>query len=326
MIEKILPDCLIKLFAGPYVAGDSLEAGLGAARSLARESGVAATMDLLAEGITREEEVREILAVYRELIERVAEDDSFPDRLKPTVSMKPSNFTTSPLDRGPGNDAKGSREHLRELCALAKERGVDVTVDMEDRHWTDFTLDLLGELWQEGYKNVGGVLQTRLKRTDRDLDRIPEGMRVRLVIGIYPEPPAVAYTDKKVMKERMLEFGEELLRRGHFVEFGTHDEAAIEAFLTERVERAGKGPGDCEIQMLYGVPRRRIIERILSGELLSREGAVPSVRIYTPFATSWPKATAYCRRRLAENPHMALYVLGNLAARFTRKQRATRGG
>ncbi len=326
MIEKVLPDFLIKLFAGPYVAGDSLEEGLRTARALARESGVAATMDLLAEGITREEEVQEDFSLYRELIERIGKDPSFPEDLRPTVSMKPSNFTTSPLDRGPGNDARGSAEHVTRLAALAKDLGVGVTVDMEDRHWTDFTLDLLGRLWEEGYRNVGGVLQTRLKRTDRDLDRIPPGMRVRLVIGIYPEPPEVAFTDKKIMKQRMLEFGEELLRRGHFVEFGTHDEALIETFLTRTVEKAGRGPGDCEIQMLYGVPRRRLIGRILSGELLTRDGKVPSVRIYTPFATSWPKATAYCRRRLAENPHMALYVLGNLLARLTGRQSATRGG
>jgi len=325
VIEKVLPDFLIRLFAGPYVAGDSMEAALQVARSLA-SGGIATTMDLLAEGITREEEVQEDLALYERLIEAVGKDTSFPPALRPSISMKPSNFTTSPLDRGPGNDAKGSREHIFHLAGLARERGVEITVDMEDRHWTDFTLDLLEDLWEGGYRNVGGVLQTRLKRTDRDLDRIPEGMRVRLVLGIYKEPPEVAYTDKASMKRRMLEFGEELLRRGHYVEFGTHDEALIEAFLGKTVAKAGKGPEDCEIQMLYGVPRRKIIGRILSGELLSRDGKVPMVRIYTPFATSWPKATAYCRRRLAENPHMAVYVLGNLAARFTGRQKATQAG
>jgi len=74
--------------------------------------------------------------------------------------------------------------------------------------------------------------------------------------------------------------------------------------------------------MLYGVPRQRLISEIQKGGLLAREGRVPKVRLYTPFATSWPMATAYCRRRFMENPHMALYVMGNLVQKVTRRRSA----
>ncbi len=42
-----------------------------------------------------------------------------------------------------------------------------------------------------GYENLGTVLQSRLFRTMQDIERFQEGMRVRLVIGIYQEPNAI---------------------------------------------------------------------------------------------------------------------------------------
>ncbi len=319
MFETLIPDFLIKLFAGPYVAGDSLDQGLKVAAYLATKKKLYSTLDLLAEGMTREEEIEEVFQVYRRMITSCAKDERFPRGFNPTVSLKPSNFTLSPLTAKPGGNAEGSRERIFELAGLAKELGVELTVDMEDRFWTDFTLDLVNELWDEGYKNVGGVLQTRLKRTDKDMDRIPVGMRIRLVIGIYREPPEVAYTDKRIMKERLLEFGAEFLRRGNYVEMGTHDEKVVERFLKETVPGEGKGPRDCEVQLLYGVPRGRLIRNILDGNMLKDGDETPKVRLYTPFATSWHMATAYCRRRLMENPHMALYVMKNIFARMKGK-------
>ncbi len=102
---------------------------------------------------------------------------------------------------------------------------------------------------------MGTVLQTRLHRA---LERIPAGMRLRLVIGIYSEKSDIALTDKSVMKERMLVHAERLLALGCRVEFGTHDEPTLERFLTE------VAPGhesQCEIQMLLGMPRRPFARR-----------------------------------------------------------------
>jgi len=124
---------------------------------------------------------------------------------------------------------------------------------MEDRDWTDFTLDVCVEMFGKGW-DVGAVLQSRLHRTKEDLARIPEGMRCRLVIGIYPEPAEVAITDKHAMKERMLDYAAHLLTRGVFVEFATHDVAFVERFARDVAPTA---PENCEVQMLLGVPRAR---------------------------------------------------------------------
>lgn len=306
-----IPGFLVRLFARPYVAGDSLDDGIRVAERLL-DSGALTTLDLLAEGIRTEERVQENIRIYERMVDAVADDARFADpESRPTISLKPSSYTLDPLDARPGATAKGSREAIIHIAERAHARGVGLTLDMEDRNWTDFTLDLATELFARGY-DFGTVLQARLHRTDRDLERIPAGMRVRLVIGIYREPSDVALTDKAQMKERMLKQAEVLLKKGAYVELGTHDEHCVERFLTQVVPRAGAGCDRFEVQMLYGVPRAQLIERMLDGELLRDKGRTPRVRLYVPFATSWDQATAYCRRRLRANPSIGFYVARNL--------------
>jgi proline dehydrogenase len=174
---------------------------------------------------------------------------------------------------------------------------------MESRHWTDFTLETLHWLHGEGLCDVGCVLQTRLHRTERDLDRIPKGIRTRLVIGIYKEPAEHAISDKREMKARLLRYGGELLRRGHYVELGTHDEACVRRFTDEVVPAAGASNERFELQMLYGVPRERLLA------LMRARGV--RARIYLPFSLGWDMAIAYLRRRLDEYPAMMFLVARN---------------
>jgi hypothetical protein len=83
-------------------------------------------------------------------------------------------------------------------------------------------------------------------------------------------------------------------------------------FFTEVVAPRALGGERYEVQMLYGVPRARLLAEIAAGLLSPRERAAPPVRLYVPFATAWDQATAYCRRRLRNNPNMMKYVLINL--------------
>ncbi|MCH7227370.1 proline dehydrogenase family protein [Haloferula sp. A504] len=296
-LVRLIPSPLVRFFARPYVAGDSIERALQVAEAL-QERGVASTLDLLAEAIETPEIAERNQATYLEMIDAVA--SRFPDPAsRPSLSLKLSSFTTDPLEDG--GHAAGSAEAARVIAAAARERGVALTIDMESRHWTDFTLDLVHELHEAGHTHVGTVLQTRLRRTGDDLDRLPPGSRVRLVIGIYQEPAEVALSNKEEMKSRMLEFGERLLERGHYVEFGTHDEKWIRRFVDRVLEC--HGPERFEIQTLYGVPRERITEE------LRQRGCI--VRQYVPFALGWPMAIDYLRRRLDEFPAMMFLVAKN---------------
>jgi proline dehydrogenase len=297
MLAKLVPGPLLRWFARPYVAGGTMEAGLRVAHDRAERFGLLSTLDLLGEEVRQPQEVDEKLAAYERLIDALGGDPRFaPPAPRPSVSLKPSAFTC-----GAPEAARGP---IEALVARARERGVGVTIDMEDRDWTDLTLDWSADLFRRGF-DVGTVLQTRLNRTEADLARIPAGMRLRLVIGIYPEPPSVALTDKPAMKERMLDYAARLLDAGARVEFATHDEACLERFLREVAPRA---PDRCEIQMLLGVPRHAFARRLLAGEY----GLVVPLRLYVPFALTWADATAYLRRRMMESPNVGLLVLRNL--------------
>ncbi len=314
MLLDWIPGPLIRTFASPYVAGDSHDQALRVARELLDRTGMLCTLDLLAEEVQSTDQCSANERAYHDLLQAVAADPHFPSReVRPTVSVKASSFTLEPFDRG--GLAPGSREAVFRIAATARDLGIGLTIDMEDHTWTDFTLDITNELFASGH-DVGTVLQTRLHRTEADLAAIPEGMRVRMVIGIYPEPAEIALTDKRAMKERLLTQSQTLLERGAIVELATHDEAIIQRFYSEVVNPGNVASERFEIQMLYGVPRGPILRRIRNGDLSSNGTGTPSLRLYVPFATDWSQATAYCRRRLQSNPDLAIYVIRNLLQSF----------
>lgn len=296
---RIIPAFLVRFFAKPYVAGDSLAMAMAVVGKLRKDRGLLSTLDLLAEDIKLPEQAERNLLAYLDMVDAAAALDP-ADR--PTLSLKPSSYTTSPLHEG--GDAAGSREAMLQISKKAAAANVDVSVDMESRHWTDFTLETLRVLHNEGLRNVGCVLQTCLHRTEKDIDELPKGMRVRLVIGIYKEPSEIALADKPAMKARMLVFAERLLARGHYVEFASHDVAYVRRFLEEVVPRVGATPDQFEVQMLYGVPRDRFLTDMM------RQGI--KARLYVPFALGWDLAIEYLRRRLDEYPAMMWLVTKNM--------------
>lgn len=299
---RVIPAFLVRYFASPYVAGDSLAKAIAVVQKLKQERGLWSTLDLLAEDIRTEAQARRNLDTYLAMVEAAA---ALPADQRPTLSLKPSSYTTSPLQHG--GDAAGSREALLQIATLAAQKGVNLSIDMESRHWTDFTLQALREMSGRGMDHVGAVLQTRLHRTEQDLAALPAAMRVRLVIGIYREPSDVALTDKPAMKERMLAFAQTLLQRGHYVEFATHDDVYVRRFVEQVVPKAGVGRDRFEVQMLYGVPRERFLAD------LQRAGI--KARLYVPFALSWDMAIQYLRRRLDEYPAMVWLVTKNMFAK-----------
>lgn len=301
MLANLVPAPLVRIFASPYVAGDDMKTALDAAGDLLTQRGLVSTLDLLGEHVTRPEQIEQNEQVYSRLVRAIVNDARFGDpAARPSVSVKPSAFAI-------GEAREAAFVPIRRLAEEAKELGVRLTIDMEDHPWTDVTLEHSIAMFEEGLE-VGTVVQTRLHRTEKDLERIPAGMRIRLVIGIYPEPDDIATTDKTLMKQRMLTAAETLIDRGVYVEFATHDDPYVEEFVT-RI--AAKNPALAEVQMLLGVPRKSLQDKIVSGEL----GPVVPVRVYVPFAIGWDDATAYLRRRMAESPSMVFLVLRNLMGR-----------
>jgi proline dehydrogenase len=105
----------------------------------------------------------------------------------------------------------------------------------------------------------------------------------------------------------MLDYAERLLKKGHYVEFATHDETCVRRFVDEVVPRTKVGTDRFEVQMLYGVPREKMLAD------LRKRGI--RARLYVPFALSWDMAIQYLRRRLDEYPAMMWLVSKNLVLR-----------
>jgi len=318
----MLPKPAIRLFSGPYVAGDSMQAAFDKAEQLAKQR-IASTIDVLGEDAASFEDISQYVRIYETLIERLSGDAAFvalPEKLRPSVSLKPSSFVIAPKDdKGmvcePGRvDWSGCAATIDRIAQLASTRQIRLTVDMENHQWTDFTLSLHTDLFRKFGQWVGTVLQSRLFRTADDVEKLPDGCRVRLCVGIYDEPGEIALQGLSEMKAVMIPLARRLLEKNVYLEFATHDIPLLHRFMNEIVVQGRIGADRFETQTLLGVPRQRLIEQFVSGDYFARvpggNGATASLRegivhrLYVPFAEDWDKAIAYCRRRLKHSPNL----------------------
>jgi proline dehydrogenase len=276
-----------------FVAGDTLESAVEAARVLNRD-GLTVSLDYLGESVSSREEAIEATDMAIRTVEAIAENE-----IDGNISIKPTQL-------GLDIDEAFCRENIERVLDRARELGdgegeIFVRLDMESSAYTESTIALLEALWANGYRNVGTVLQSMLRRTPDDLERLLAlGSRVRLVKGAYSEPPAVAFPLKADVDRLFVEEMQTLLLRGVFPAIATHDEAMIDATRHWAFEH-GVSKESFEFQMLYGV-RRDLQHRLLE------EGY--RVRVYVPFGDSW---YPYLMRRLAERPANLLFIAGSVA-------------
>lgn len=289
-IIDLAPAPVVKAFAAPYVAGKGVESGVAKADEIWNAGRLHSTVDLLGEEVFAREDVEATVALYF----RIA--NALGGRKYASLSLKPTQL-------GIHESEAYCLENIRKVVGYAAASGLQVTVDMEDHDFTDVTLRLFKALRDE-FENVGTVLQSRLFRTRDDIVGLhAKPCRVRICIGIYAEPKAIALTEKAAMKEKLFEFVQLLLDKGHYPEIATHDEPLIHRCI-EYLDKRGYPKGAYEFQMLLGVPRDAIQAQIVG------DGRV--MRLYVPFAEDWKYAIAYCKRRMAANPMMGAYVMKNL--------------
>ena len=284
-----IPDKMVIFFARPYITGSTLESAIDCADRFYEKRKILGTVDLLGEEIDRESEAEEARDVYLHIL------DVIQDRDYLTISLKPGHM-------GYYISQDFCRNNIEMICKKGFEKGIPVTVDMEDTDQTDFTLDVYKEMMTK-YPGTGGVLQSRLWRTSDDIDMF-NGMKgiFRLCIGIYIVPKN-SFQTKRAMKENLLCLLKKLLGKGHTVQIATHDESIVARAIEYLKE--WKTPSEkVEFQILMGVPRNRMISKI--------QQAGYNMRLYYPFCTKWEYGVAYLRRRLNANPNFILYVMKNI--------------
>jgi proline dehydrogenase len=180
-------------------------------------------------------------------------------------------------------------ENAELICNAARRANTAVTLDMEDHLTTDSTLEILRTLRKE-YPDTGAVLQAYLYRTEDDcIDLAVSGSRVRLCKGAYAEPESVAFQDRQEVDKSYVRCMKILMAGDGFPMLATHDPTLIDIGLKLAGDH-GRGPGDFEFQMLYGI-------RPTEQQRLAKLGH--AVRVYVPYGTDW---YGYLVRRLAERP------------------------
>jgi proline dehydrogenase len=289
-IIDLMPGPLVRTFASPYIAGKGIGAGVAKADDLHSKLGIYSTVDLLAEEVFSREDVEATVQIYLRMVE------ALKDRPFASISLKPTSL-------GINESEAYCQENLRRIVAAAAQHGMHITLDMEDRHFTDVTLRMFKAIRNE-FDNFGIVLQSRLFRTAEDIKALhAKPCKVRICIGIYREPADVALQDKADMKAKLFEHVQLLLDHGHYPEIATHDEPLVRRCI-EYLDKRGVPKDAYEFQMLLGVPRTEMQKEIV------KRGQI--VRLYVPFAEDWKYAVHYLKRRLAANPAMAVMVMKNM--------------
>lgn len=279
---------IARRFASRFVAGESIEQGVEAARELARR-GITASLDLLGESVSAEAEAVAARDQYLRMLDRMAASGA-----EVNVSVK---LTQMGLDIAEDLCAANMTAILDQAAAL---HGF-VRLDMESSAYTQRTLDFFRtRLFDRFGGHCGVVIQSMLRRSEGDIeDLIAIKARVRLCKGAYLEPPSVAFPEKADVDRSYVRLMERLLLAGTYPGLATHDEAII-AHARDFVRRHGIGTDRFEFQMLYGV--RRDLQETL-------RAAGYRLRVYIPFGTQW---YPYLMRRLAERPANIAFFLGNV--------------
>lgn len=282
----LVPGPLMRIVAGRYIAGEELEDAL---KQLAgyRSEGFSGVLDSLGEETATEAEARAVTEEYCQGATALADRE-----LDAYVSIKPTHV-------GLHLSEELAHECYAKVARHCAELGQRMRVEMEDKATTDGTLRVFERL-RAKHDNVGIVLQARLFRTPADIDAlVPGDLSVRMVKGIYLEPPAVAHVDPEPIREAFLACTRKLFERGAHVALATHDGGLAERLLA-LVEELRIPEDRFEFEVLMGIQRHLWEEWRDAGH---------KVRVYVPYGRCW---RAYSTRRLKKNPEIFRHVMRQL--------------
>lgn len=278
---------MIPPIADDFVAGETAAEAIEHARALDGR-GIGTILNLLGEHYADPADAAADTAAYGNVVERLAAVDA-----DACVSVKPSQI---------GLDVSRAlfRENLASIVDVADEYGTFVWLDMENHTTTDATLDAFEHHTRETDGNVGVCVQSNLKRTRADLERLADlPGKIRLVKGAYDPPREIAYQDKERIDRAYRDDLEFVFREfDGGVAVGSHDPAMIDRARELHAEYGT----DFEIQMLMGVRERAQTE-------LAREYPVYQ---YVPYGRKW---FSYFYRRIRERRRNALFALRAIVGR-----------
>jgi proline dehydrogenase len=282
-IIPFVPTPVMRRMSARYIAGETPEEAFAELEKRAAQ-GYPGTLDILGEGVSDEAHSRAVAETYCEAATAIAERG-----LDTYVSIKPTHFGLTVSE-------ELCLELYDKVCAHANPLGVFVRVEMEDHPTTDATLRVY-ETLRTRHPLVGTVLQSRLLRTLDDIEAFAPGpVDVRMVKGIYLEPPSIAHVTADPIRDAFVVGTRKLFERGATVRLATHDAPMAER-LFELIRELEVPKERYEMQVLLGV-QEPLWEKW--------RDAGHTVRVYVPFGPEW---RAYSQRRLKKNPELLGHVM-----------------
>ena len=265
---------LVLTIAGrAYVPGHRLEDALRIARRLAAKN-IGCTLGYFYNWLepSQREPVQQIAEISRQIIASVAALNP-----KGYLSIKAPAFNYQPGVIG-------------ELAEVSKQDGVLMHFDSHEPATADATLACVQHAVACG-ADVGLTIPGRWRRSVADADWACElGARVRVVKGEWADPDDPALD----LRQGFLRVIEQLAGKATEVAVASHDPWLVRESLL-RLRAAGTR---CEIELLNGLPKRRLLA-------LAKEFKVP-VRVYIPFGIAW---RPYALSKVANNPRMLWWVM-----------------
>ena len=275
------------VLAKRFVAGESFDHARPKVKQL-NQKAIPVTLDLLGENVEDRATAEETVDQYIQLLNDIDESG-----LDSTISIK---LTMMGLDI----DRAYCKENLFTLLEVARENDQFVRIDMEGSDYTQMTIDIFKEAFQEYGKHVGIVIQAYLHRTKEDIRQLAEmGADVRLCKGAYKEPADIALQNMDEIRAAFKEYAKVLLEHTPYPRMATHDDALIN-WVKQYIDEKEMGPSRFEFQMLYGLRQETMEEFVSDGY---------NARIYVPFGTMW---FPYFKRRLMERKENIWFVLSTL--------------
>jgi proline dehydrogenase len=287
--------------ASRFVAGETSADAIQVVSQL-NSQGIHASLDYLGENTTSVEAAVEATENVISLLSEIQKSD-----IQSNVSLKLTQL-------GLTIDEELCRNNLAKILNTAIQSHNFIRIDMEDITTTTQTLNVYRWAREQGFENLGVVLQAYLFRTEKDInDLVNCNAKIRLVKGAYKESKDVAYPKKKDVDAEFDRLTEALInnsckagavpasedgRTPPIVAIATHDEKRIQ-WAQQTARRYGLSSRSVEFQLLYGI-RRDLQEKMVS--------AGYPVRVYVPYGTHW---YSYFMRRLAERPANVWFMISN---------------
>lgn len=283
----LFPKSFVYLFAKKYIAGAVLEDAIKVCKEL-ETKGAVTTIDTLGEFVNSKAQALKETGMSRAVLEAIKNNN-----LDSYLSIKPTSL-------GLEIDFEFAYENIRSILLMAKTKNLFVRLDMENTPYTSQTLDIYKKLRDEGFDNIGFVIQAYLKRSMDDIKELsPYKPSTRLCKGIYNESPDLAYKDRERIRENYKELLQYMIESGYYPAIATHDDVLLD-YAEQLIKDKNLAKNQYEFQMLLGVTESLRTRLINNGH---------KVRVYTPYGIDW---YGYSIRRLNENPQMAGHIVKSI--------------